>query len=145
MQETIRPFSTVAEALSNNVRFTAPVVDAVKLGRASKLWRGTLDERKEKFQAMHSAFCQALEIEASLNLSRVTGRGLCLYRVKTRDGKTTIYLSGKLSFVTYLHAIGDAVGYEANARLSFAVNLFRKYFPRSFAACRQVGIFLVKK
>lgn len=132
-------FTTVAEAINDNIRFTPEIVLAIKHARASKLFQGTLQERQEKFRKMHTELSEAMGVKIKLEFAS----GTSLSRVGRR--RNTGIIHGRLSLVTYLHLVAQAAEYDANGQLTFAVNLFRKYFPRSFANCQQIGIYLVKK
>jgi hypothetical protein len=127
----------VAEAISDNVQFTPEIVQAVKNVRAAKLFQGTLAERQEKFRTFHAAMCKAMDV--SIELKFKPGRKLSAYRLTHKTGT----LIGRLSLVTYFYIMSHAAQYDFNGQMTFSINLFRKYFPRSFARCEQQGLYLV--
>ena len=141
---------TVASVLQDNVRFTEPVTAAMRGFARSKPFRGTIEERKEKFRTFHATMCAACEIEAAIDFNNVeleqssVEGGSGVYRVE-QDGPPVIVLSGKLSLATYLYLLGGLMGMESHAeRMKWAANLFRKFFPRSFAGLRTDGPYLTR-
>ncbi len=134
---------TVASLLADGPEFPFEVIDAVKALARSKPWKGTLEERKAKFQAANEALADACDVKP---LSILFGdlNGTSSLRSAYRRHQRTIYLSGKLSVVTYLHLLAAAMGLSPLERFRWSLSLFAAYFPRSFARCRQDGLFLVR-
>ena len=129
--------ATVAEVLDPPVRFRPSVVRAVKRFARSKPYRGTPDERRAKFVALHAALCSAYGKQTALAFGGLDGgdSGASNYRPAT----DLITVCGRLSVVTYLHEFAHALGRDEREAVRWSVNLFRVGFPRSFARCGQSG------
>jgi hypothetical protein len=125
--------ATVAEVLDPPVHFRPAVIEAVKRFARAKPYRGTCDERKQKFIALHHDLCSVYGKQTSLTFGVIDGSdsGSSFYRPAT----DSITLTGKLSAVTYLHEFAHALGRDERGAVRWSVNLFRLCFPRSFARC----------
>ncbi len=116
---------------------------ALKKFRASKPWRGTFEERWEKFMTLRQKLSEAcdvapiLEFHGNEQLDR-PGNGAWLGR------RNTIVLTGKLSVVTFLMCFAGALGMTRDDALGWAQGIFRHYFPRSFGGCRRQGDLLLR-
>lgn len=125
-----------------NYAFTPAVLAAVKAFAASKPWRGTLVERKVKFQDFHTALCAAYEKSITLDLDEVgeesAGGG------DVNPDFTVIKLTGKLSVVNYLNrfffAQSNGDGAEA---FRWSVSLYVKEFPISAGRMLAYGPFII--
>ena len=129
--------ATVAEVLSPPVRFKPATIEAVKAFARSKPWRGTLEERQAKFNAVHDALCAVYGKTTKLHFWGLDGSdsgGSCY--VPFADA---VVLSGKLSVVTYLHEFAHALGKDERGAVRWSVSLFRLCFPRSFRSCCHEG------
>jgi hypothetical protein len=128
---------TVLEVLNPPVKFRPDVVEAVKRFALSKPYRGTLEERMEKFLGLHGELCGIYSKQTRLTFADIDGgdSGGSYYRPAT----DTITVTGKLSVVTYLHEFAHALGRDERGAVRWSVNLFRLCFPRSFARCVAVG------
>jgi hypothetical protein len=58
--------------------------------------------------------------------------------------RNMIRLRGRLSVVTYLHEFGHALGYGEQGACRWSINLFRRFFPRSYARLVPEGHTLVR-
>lgn len=115
---------------------------AVKAFRDAKPWRGTFEERHEKFHAFATAFAEAVGLQCEYVFAgEETGNGQGGY--VARENK--IVLSGKLSVVTVLFCFGLAVGLGRLEALKWAKGIFKHYFPRSFAGCVEVNGLLKRR
>lgn len=122
-------------------------MNAIRQFRRSKPWRGTLEERIEKFKTLHIALCAASGIEPPPEL-------ICLHidqipAHEAGDGafissQNRIVLVGRLSVTTYLYAFARARGRDPREALSWAFSIFARSFPRSFANSHFEGLRLVK-
>lgn len=138
------------EFINSNVRFTDGMTAATKEFARSKPFQGTVAERAEKFQAYHDAVMAENELEnvslivaedtvtdesGASGISRVVHLDEAGLPTDEETNNRAIFLAGKLSVVTYLYLVGVLLGYGRRQAMEFAVNLFAKRFPRSFAAC----------
>jgi hypothetical protein len=137
--------ATVQEVLDPAPRFERLALRAVRAFARSKPWRGTMEERKDKFRRLNRELAGAYGIaEPRLAFQGVEAgstSGLSNYRPAVH----TITLIGKLSVVTYLHEFAHARGADERQACRWSINLFRRCFPRSFARCRPVGHTLVRE
>jgi hypothetical protein len=137
--------ATVAEILDSQATFQPDALRAVQSFARSKPWRGTVEERKDKFRVLNVALAAAYGItRPRLSFVRVEAdshSGASYYRPSTH----TITLTGRLSVVTFLHEFAHARGADERQACRWSVNLFRRCFPRSFARCLQVGHTLARE
>ena len=130
--------ASVAEVLDDNLKFRPGVLAAVRRFKASKPYRGSLDERKSKFAALHQDLCAIFGKTTTLTFGTLDGSdsGSSSYC----PGTDTITLKGKLSVVTALHEFGHVVfGADERKACKWSVNLFRRTFPVLFSRCAQDG------
>jgi len=128
---------SISSYVSESVAFTPAIVEATKSFARSKPWRGTLSVRKEKFQNFHTAMCQACEVKSELVFVHIPGLRRSAGSVVA--GRLML-AENKLSAVTYLYWFAELIyGRQPDQQMTFAVNLFKQRFPRSFAACDVSG------
>lgn len=120
------------------------VLAAMREFRDAKPWRGTVAERKAKFEALHTKLCAAYNKSLTLLLDvpdaeRTRGTGCYLSPIRI------IQLEGKLSVVTYLHEFAHAVfGQSEDKAVAWSTNLYRRMFPKSAARMQSEGHLIVK-
>jgi hypothetical protein len=134
--EPLNPF------LDDTMTFKPEHLAALRRFRSTKPWRGTIEERCEKLRLLNTELSLACGLpEPALKFEGLGERG--------GDGlydpfSHQIILFGKVSVVTYLFCLGGARGFEAVKAQKWAINIFRRVFPRSFAGCRLEGNMLVR-
>ncbi len=133
--------ANIAEVLRPNKKFRREVVRAVKDFKRTRPWRGSLEERKAKFEVLHQQLCLIYAKSTALvfEVSDAGSSGSSHYT----PAQDKITLVGKLSFVTYLHEFAHALGKDERGACIWSVNLFVKCFPRQFARCRAEGHMLL--
>jgi len=134
---------TVVEVLDDNLRFNRAALQAVREFRKVGPWRGSLDERKDKFRRLNRALSAAYDItETDLKFGRVDGTisGASHYIPAFHR----IVLVGRLSVVTFLHEFAHARGMGERRAARWSVNLFRRCFPRQFSRLIHRGHMLVR-
>lgn len=117
---------------------------AVKAFRDAKPWRGSPDERAEKFKALHRELCRAYDLETVLARDDRSGECVSSGFSHFDQRRNRIVSSGRRSVVTYLFLFGLAVGQRRAAAMAFARQTFAHFFPRSFAGCVDAGGMLVR-
>lgn len=129
------PFQRPAFTYVNeNAVFTDSVMEATKDFAKSKPWQGDADERADKFRAYHDAMCKACGIECVLEIVGPSNSGRSGAEARMSSAGDMIVIAGKLSVVTYLYAFAKLIyGEDSDLQLTFAINLFRVGFPKSFA------------
>jgi hypothetical protein len=127
----------LAEVLDPPVRFRPAVIDAVMCFAHSKPYRGTIDERQQKFIALHRGLSALYAKSTTLTFGKLddTDSGSSHYSPVSDE----ITLIGKLSVVTYLHEFAHCLGRDERQAVRWSANLFRHCFPRSFARCVAEG------
>ena len=125
--------ATAAEVLDPPMRFKPRVLAAMERFKAAKPWRGTIDERKAKFLALHDALNGIyrenvrLDFDIPEDRETPTGNG-CFYPTEE-----LIVLEGKLSVITYLHEWAHAIhGPDERYAVRYSLNLYRRFWPRLF-------------
>jgi len=125
------------------MRFKAPALRAVRRFAESNPWRGTMNERKQKFLTLNRALAEAYGIaEPDLRFGRIDGSssGSSHYIPALHR----IVLVGKLSVVTYLHEFAHARGMGERDACRWSINLFRRCFPRQYARLVGRGHMLIR-
>lgn len=132
----------VIEIIDDAMRFKLATLKALRQFAASRPWRGSISERKEKFRKLHLALSSAYGFsEPELVFGPIDGSssGASHYIRPMHQ----IVLVGKLSVVTYLHEFAHARGMGERDACRWSVNLFRRTFPRQYARLVHVGHTLV--
>jgi len=119
--------------------FEDELVDIMKHCSEKKMWRGTIEERKDKFRYMHDMLNQfyhknvSLVIEVTEESDKIPGSsGLSHYRKNPFTGDESILLSGRLSVVTLLHEWGHAIGCDQMNARKYSLGLFKCGWPNSY-------------
>jgi hypothetical protein len=125
--------------------FKRECIAAVKDFRHAKPWRGNVDERRQKFSALHSALAAAYGLRQDLafsdDLDPLAKEGTSRFEIN----EAAITLHGRLSVVTYFVAVGVARGFDyAQARI-WGVNLYRRMFPASASQHVERDGFIVRR
>ena len=129
--------ASVAEILDPSMKFRPGVIAAVKRFKRAKPYRGSLDERKLKFTALHQDLCRIFGKTTTLIFGTLDGSdsGSSCFS----PAADTITLKGKLSVVTYLHEFAHALGRDERGACRWSVNLFKRTFPVLFSRCQHDG------
>jgi len=133
---------------AEQLTLSASATAALKAFRDSKPWRGSLDQRREKFETFHAALCEATGLTPELVLLEVErDAGVVTGGNGGYSGRrNTIVLAGKLSVVTYLFAFGLLAGLDGrDEAMKWARGLFKHFFPRSAAGCVEVGGLMLRR
>ena len=117
-------------------------MNAVRAFARSKPWRGTREERIQKFRTLHKELCRIYSVETALKFG--SDGPTSIYSGFDRR-RNTIVLQGRLSVVTYLHCFAYAIDCQGPEVVKWSLNLFKRRFPISFGRCRMVGHLLVRK
>lgn len=120
-----------ADFINPRRKYRPAVLRAVKQLRRDKPWRGTNEERREKFVRCLEALAAAYSIPAPVLFTATEHTGL---------SEDVMFLS-RFSVVTFLHLFAAAAfpGCSAVKPFAWSLTLFARCFPRSFAGCRFNG------
>ena len=123
--------ATVAEVLDPAMKFKPGVLTAVRRAARTKLWQGTVEERKSKFQALHADLCRVYGKTTKLEFGALDGSdsGASHYCPAT----DTITLCGRLSVITALHEFSHCLGRDEFGAVKWSVGLFARCFPKSWS------------
>lgn len=134
---------TVIEVLDDRMTFRPEALRAVRAFARSHPWRGSMDERKEKFRRLNHDLATAYGIrEPELVFGRLDGSGSG--RSQYIRSLHRIVLLGKLSVVTYLHELAHARGMSERGACRWSLNFFRRVFPRSWGRSVHQGHMLIR-
>ena len=132
-------YPSAASFVNDAAEFTPEILEALRAYARSKPWHGDREQQLDKLRVLHAALCQCSDLTCELAEApmAVPGRfAVCIYHAATN----TIYTAGRLSVVSYLFAFAGALcGDDHARRMTFAVNLYKRCFPRSFAAADLTG------
>lgn len=129
MPENTNPTPTPAPA--PNQTFSPACLAAVKAFRTAKPWRGNIEERKAKFEALHMSLNAVYNLTTALAFSDDIDPLARPGTSRFDYADETITLHNKLSVVTYLTAFAFARGFEAPKALRWATELYKRMFPVS--------------
>ena len=121
------------------------LIEVLKKWRDMKVWRGSIEERKEKFRWLHEQLKQIYNVpeDLSLEFGEITGKpgssGASYYDPVSH----TIYLTGRLSVITYLHEFAHALGFNQEYAVKWSMGLFKLIFPKSYSRLVNIGNGLV--
>jgi len=136
--------ATVSECIQEDKKYKPAALRAVREFKRSHPFQGTYEERVEKFRKLIDDLSDAYGV-ARIHLSfprrESSGQGNGAYMPHAHS--ITFY--GHLSVVTALHEFGHARGFDERQACIFSLNLFKRFFPRSFSRCRRVGHMLVRE
>jgi len=142
----------INDVIVDNPNFPESVVNAVKEFARSKPWRGDVEQRREKFTAVINSLNAAVGMNVSAEFNDADTEGPS--HRSTIDfaniDAPVIQFTGRLSVATlfYLYA-GCMAPYDETmqshwGRMRWAANMFKRFFPRSFAALDTSGAYLIK-
>jgi hypothetical protein len=123
--------ATAAECIDDGMFFPAMVIQAVANLAKSKPWSGTLEERIGKLKTCAQELARAHDV--AMPFLHVADGAIDCYR----RGLKTICLNKRgdvgPSVITFLHEFGHHLGYNEREACRYSLNLFKRYFPKSFA------------
>ena len=128
-------------------KFCAGCLTAIREFRSSKPWRGTIDERQEKFRALHATLCETYGLTPAppLEFMAIGEARPDQFGTGGFDPENNrVVVAGRLSVTTYLWSIARARGLAPQEAFRWSLSLFARMFPRSFAGCHFVGPMLVR-
>lgn len=109
-----------------------------------KPYRGTLEERKQKFKWLNKELSKLYNIPIPKlifenNYSYIFS-GYSYYNSATH----TICLYGRLSIITYLHEFAHALGYGEEEARNFSQTIFKTTFPILWSKLKEVDGLMIK-
>lgn len=121
---------TVEEVLDDDFVYPDAVHTAMKRFRRSKPWDGNM---KDKLLSLNVELANYYAVEPpQVVFVRRFAYGSCYFPV----GNLIVMQEtsrNKFSVLTFLHEFGHALGKNEKETCKWSINLFRQYFPKSFA------------
>ena len=121
----------ISTLIAPNFTFKPGVEAALKQFAKSKPWKGSVADRRQKFQTLHNKLTEIFEVKTSLEFYGENPDDM--FSGLSRSTEDRILLVGRLSVITYLTLFALVVT-NGNRDKSdrWAYNLFKRFFPRSF-------------
>jgi len=117
----------------NSVLLAPAVIEVVKAFAQSRPWRGSIEERKDKFLRLNNALATALCLPAPHLIFAMDER-VDSARSAYIPALDTIIIRGRLSAITFLHEWGHKlVGRSEREACKWSLALFRRCFPLSWS------------
>src|SRR5205823_5295432 len=99
---------SIAEVLDPPVRFRTATIEAVQRFSRSRPWRGSSEDRKAKFLAVHADLCRIYGTQTTLTFGVMDGG--CSGGSHYNPSSDEIVVIGRLSVVSFLHEFAHALG-----------------------------------
>lgn len=132
--------NTLERLVNEALELNAEAVAAVKGLATERPWRGAFDRRVEAFIQCNRELNEALPHDGhTWQLVHIGARTGDSGRSRIDPKLRRIVLAGHLSVVTFLYLFARTRDLPRAAAMVWAVTMFKKCFPRSFARCEFVG------
>lgn len=128
---------TVAECIDDKLKFRQDTADAILRFKKIFPWRGTIRERRAKLRYLNRQLCGIYGIDVRMVFNRQT---LSCYKPSLN-----LIILSDCSVVTYLHEFAHALGRRETGACRWSLNLFKRYFPKSYAGNKHDGHMLIKR
>jgi hypothetical protein len=119
---------TVAEVLSDEIKYKRGVVSAVKAYAEAGAWTGDRNARIAKMQCILQCLSEIYEIPCP----SLTFRPAQVSNGEYYPAQNSITLHGKLSVLTLLHEFAHALGKGERGACRWSINLFRRCFLEQY-------------
>lgn len=137
----------------NIENFEAGIKSTLKELRKSKPWRGTIDERKIKFETTHKKLCEITGVNVRLMWGTITeesdktpgasGNSGC--GINPLNGEHCIRITGRLSVITFIQLWGCVLGMDHISVISWSKDIFAEIFPKSAKGLVVVSGLMIKE
>jgi hypothetical protein len=128
---------TVEECIDDTLKFRKDTINEINRFKRFLPWRGTVRERRAKLRYLNRQLCGIYGINVRIVFNRQTP--------SCYKPSLNLIVLEDCSVVTYLHEFAHAMGRNEKGACRWSLNLFKRYFPKSFAGNKQVGHMLVRK
>lgn len=145
MQSNTNTDNAINAFVCGRQRYNAAALRAVKAFAKSKPWRGNVDERREKFETLHTALCAAYEIPHTIAFNEIDPLRTVGSQFGINDETRVLTLHWRLSVITYFIAFGKLRGFPMDLSYKWSVTLFKRCFPISFRNLTMVNGWIVKR
>jgi hypothetical protein len=130
---------------NDQMKYKRETIKAMKKFKATNPWKGTVDERFEKFKTLCDELkviytLPGLELDADIQRPYSPSIWSCYC-----PSEKLILLHGRFSVVTFLHEFAHAMDKNEFGATRWSVNLFRKIFPEKMDALKNNGHCLIRR
>lgn len=132
MKKNNNPYpKTVEEVLDDSIKYRPATEEAILNFKKSKPWRGTKRERQKKIRILLRELAGAYDIYTPQIVFVHVNAG-SFYFPRANLIVLEQETDGRYSVVTLLHEFGHALGKNEVETCRWSINLFRKFFPKSY-------------
>jgi hypothetical protein len=137
---------TVVECLDDEMKYRSGTGKAIEAFRAMNPYRGTPEEIQVKYRTLNTALAKVYEIpEPKLVFVDKIPCGPCCLRSKPAVILIEPNADGEYSVVVFLHEFAHTLGHGEVGACKWSLNLFKRYWPKSFEKLDHRGHMLYKK
>ena len=137
---------TVVECIDDELKYKAGTDEAMIVFRDTKPFQGSKEEKQYKFRILNSALAKIYEVqEPILVFVDRFPYGPCCYPTSKPSLIIMEDWNGIYSVSAFLHEFAHVIGKNEKGACTWSLNLFKRYFPKSFEKCDHLGHLLVKK
>lgn len=147
--------TSIQEVLLDNPKFPKAICKAVRAGRLQKVWRGDRKVRIEKFKSFLALLNNATDNKFTISFKEQGNNETSLSSYVKFDPDNImnphIVIVGKLSLATFLYCYATAQQKSDErftthfGRWRWAANIFKRFFPKSFAKLDTSGPYLLEQ
>ena len=138
---------TVAECLDDNLKYKSGTEEAIKDFRMMNPYRGSPEEKQVKFRMLNTALAKVYEIDEPrlVFVDRFPAGPCCFPTSKPAVIMMEPSGDGDYSVVAFLHEFAHTLGKGEKGACTWSLNLFKRYWPKSFEKLEPRGHMLYKK
>ncbi len=139
---------TVAECIDDELTYKAGTEAAIKKFRANGPWNGSLEEQQIKYRMLNAELAKIYEIkEPKLVFVDKFPAGPCCFPTSKPAVIMMEPVRGQNSYsvVAYLHEFAHTLGKGERGACRWSLNLFKRFFPKSFGKLEPRGHMLYRK
>lgn len=139
---------SVKECINEELKYKSGTYAAIKKYRASGPWKGTLTEQESKMRLLNYELAKVYKIpEPRLVFVDKFPSGPCCFPTSNPAVimMQPVEETNTYSVVAYLHEFGHAMGKGERATCIWSLNLFKRFWPKTFNNLDQVGHMLYRK
>jgi hypothetical protein len=138
---------TVAECIDDNLKYKIGVYAAIKQFRNSQPWKGSQEEMQAKFQMLNAELAGIYKIDKPnlVFVKQFPAGPCCITNSKPAVIMMEETKDGNYSVVAFLHEFGHSIGLDEKGTCRWSLNLFKRFFPKAFAALEPKGHLLFKR
>lgn len=128
---------TVDECIDDKLKYKKATLNAIEEFKSMRPWMGTILERKTKLIYLHRHLCEIYGIDIGITFD--------LQSYSRYLPMEKIIVLHNCSVVTFLHEFAHAMGKDEKGACRWSLNIFKRFFPKSFEKNHKVGHMLIKK